>query len=234
MVLGLFEDKNKQQAANEAEVVDESPENPYAKKPDHVRAALNSAAKGAAIGGAVGAFTPFGIGVVPGMAIGAVVMGGVGINEENNRVKYDEVTLQTDAKKEAETNNLNWLVGGTLGTALAISGAGLIAIPAAVAAGWAVDHFSREQIENDVQQKQSMLASDQASAAYQAGVMDASMQPNGFSRRRPSYNTVPLNSIETGSVTGIEPAFGGMQIGQGYQGTIQSQADQRQFAEATR
>lgn len=187
MVLGLFEDKNKQQAANEA-VVDESPENPYAKKPDHVRAALNKGAQGAAIGGVVG--TLFFGQTIPGMIVGSAIMGGVGINEENNRVKYDEVTLQTDAKKESETNSLNWLTGGTIGTAIAIGTGQIWAIPAAVAAGWAIDNFSKEQIESDVQQKQSMLASDQNSAAYQAGVMDASgmdgawAQKVGGSRKR--------------------------------------------------
>jgi hypothetical protein len=191
MVLGLFEDKNKQQDANAAEAeASEIPENPYAKKPDHLRAALNSAAKGAAIAGGAAILSFGALPVAASVAVGAAVMGGVGILEENNRVKYDEVTLQTDAKKESEVNNLNWLAGGTIGTAIAMTTpVGLVAIPAAVAAGWAIDNFTRENIQSDIEQKQAMLASDQNSAAYQAGVMDAAndgawAQKVGGSRKR--------------------------------------------------
>jgi hypothetical protein len=229
MVLGLFEDKNKDTPQVEAE---SAPENPYAKKPDHVRAALNEGAKGAAIGGVIG--TLFFGQTIPGMIIGSAIMGGVGINAENNRVKYDEVTLQTDAKQESNHHNLNWLAGGTIGTALALSGVGLIAIPAAVAAGWAVDNMVRGEIETDIQNKQAMLATQEASASYDAGIMDASaMQLNGV-RRRSSNNMAPLTKIVPESVVSVQPAFGGSEIGQGFQSTVQSQSDQKQFAEAAR
>ncbi len=159
-----------------AEQEQQTQQDPFAKKPQDVQAALGAATdwKILAAGGVAGFL--FAGGNIPlGMAAASAVNAAVAVKREHDEVQNERVSSVDKTKNDT----INWGAAGlTVGALLAATTpVGWVAVPAIAIASNVVGGMLESNEKKELEAQKSALADEQLNNAYNAGVMENS-DPN--------------------------------------------------------